>query len=117
MPIEITGAHPPEYRLRAGDVIMVHRKLKDKETKEPFWWKYFAVIIEVRNRHQNLVTHMILDEKYREPMVLYMRDFTGDTEDPDPRLKLWYLPESEWPDGVYAFRTKLILEGRIDLDF
>lgn len=112
MPIEITGAHPPEHRLKEGDVVMIRRKLKDKETKKPFDWTYFAVITRVM--HRVIVEHVILDEKEREPTTLYLRDLTSDEE--DRKLRLWYLPEAEWPDGVYAFRTKMILEGRIDLD-
>lgn len=109
MPIEITGRHPPEHRLEVGDVILVSRELRDKETKKPFQWKYFAMVTKVGRGHQRL-EHIILDEKEREPKPLFWSDHAG-TE-----FHVWYLPEAEWPDGVYAFRTKLILEGRIDLD-
>lgn len=114
MPIEITGAHPPEHRLEVGDVVMVRRRLKDKQTKRPFDWTYFAVITRAYGRRAGLYETMILDEKDRQPMLMTLRDLISDEE--DRKLRLWYLPEAEWPDGVYAFRTKLILEGRIDLD-
>lgn len=106
MPIELTGAHPPEHRLEVGDVVMVRRRLHDKETKKPFDWTYFAVITQVM--HPGIFQHLILDEKEREPRLLYAAEATAED------LRVWYLPEKEWPDGVYAFRTKAILEGRCD---
>lgn len=103
MPIEITGAHPPEHRLKPGDVIMVKRKLKDTHTKKPFDWTYFALVTQVRRAG---LKHIILDEKDRVPTYIII----GYSVD----MRVWYLPEAEWPDGVHVFRTKLILEGRVD---
>jgi hypothetical protein len=103
--IELTGAHPPEHRLEVGDVVMVRRKLIDKETKKPFDWTYFAVIAAVGKSHR-VFGHVILDEKDRERTMLMISG--------DPHVRVWYLPEEEWPDGIYAFRTKAILEGRLD---
>lgn len=115
MAIEITGAHPPEHRFTPGDVIMVHRQLRDKETRKPFVWRYLALVTKVGRRADIAIQHIILDEKEREPTTLYLS--MVDVQSGDGRLvRLWFLPEAEWPDGVYAFRTKLILEGRIELD-
>lgn len=105
--IEITGAHPPEHRLKPGDVIMVHRELKDKQTGEPFTWKYLAMIVDGKRNALNriLIQHIILDDRDRLPTTLFLRD-----------ARVWYIPEEEWPDGVHVFRTKFILEGRVDID-
>lgn len=104
--IEITGAHPPEYRPKVGDVIMVHRRLFDEQTKERFWWRYFAVVTRLSPW---VAHHMILDDKPdRKETMLYTYAF-----DPGD-LRIWYVPDDEWPDGVHVFRTKMILEGRLD---
>jgi protein involved in polysaccharide export with SLBB domain len=44
MPIEITEAYPPTYKLEVGDVVMVHKELHDQQTKRPFIWKFFAAV-------------------------------------------------------------------------
>lgn len=106
MPIEITGAHPPEHRIRPSDVLMIRRQLKDKETSKPFDWTFFAVVIRVVR--SSAFQCMILDDKPdREPMMVRPGIF-------DEKFRVWYLPEKEWPDGVHVFLTKLILEGRLD---
>jgi hypothetical protein len=106
--IEITGAQPPEHRLEVGDVIMVHRELKDKQTGKPFTWKYFALITDKKSRSNFVFQHIILDEREREPTWLYAHDYAGTS------FHMWYLDPDEWPDGVHAFRTKLILEGKVE---
>lgn len=106
MPIEITNAHPPVYKLEVGDVVMVHKELHDKQTKHPFTWKFFAVVTKVGDRYQRMFQCLVLDEKERKPGTVFLH--VGDTT-------VWYLTPDEWPDGVYAFRTKLILEGGLDM--
>lgn len=106
MPIEITGAHPPEHRLQPGDVVMVRRQLIDKKTKKPFDWRFFALVLNIGPR-QRFVQWIILDGREdREPVATRM-DFSED-------FQVWFLPENEWPDGIHAFRTKVILEGRFE---
>jgi hypothetical protein len=103
MPVEITNAHPPAYRLEVGDVVMVHRELTDKQTKKPFTWKFFGVVTKTVTRR--VFACITLDEKKHEVTVFYDH----------PNTTVWYLTPDEWPDGVYAFRTKLILEGGLDM--
>jgi hypothetical protein len=106
--IEITGAHPPEHRLEVGDVIMVHRELKDKQTGKPFTWKFFALVTRAGarpGRAARMIWCVILDEKEREERQLATYD---------EQTTIWYLAPDEWPDGVHAFRTKLILEGKVE---
>lgn len=105
MPIEITGAHPPEHRFKPGEVIMVRRTLLDKKTKKPFDWRYFAIALRV-GRSQALQVCILDGREDREPFLLFAQSNHDQT--------VWFLPEAEWPDGVHAFRTKLILEGRIE---
>lgn len=107
MPIEITGAHPPEHRLKPGEVVMVKRKLIDKQTKKPFDWRFFALVLGAQRWR---IVLYILDGKHREaPSTMSLAELGDPTQ-----TQLWVLPEGEWPDGVHAFRTKLILEGRIE---
>lgn len=98
--IEITRPH---LRLKPGDVLMVHRELTDKKSKEPYTWKFFAIVLRLLRAG---VAVEILDERTdRKPMILGFSD---------PLVHIWYLSDEEWPDGVHAFRTKMILEGRLD---
>jgi hypothetical protein len=108
LPIELRSHHPSEHRLQVGDVVMITRPLKDKVTGKPFEWKYFAMVTKLARRNDSVFQHIILDEKEREPTMFYRTDFT------ETGLRIWYLHPDEWPDGVHAFRTKLILEGRIE---
>lgn len=107
MPIELTGAHPPEYRLKVGDVIMVRRRIK-KKGEEPFWWRHFGVVTKVTKSVGRVFFYQVLDDKPdRKPIALLVGPESKEAT-------VWYLPEAEWPDGVHALRTKLILEGRLD---
>lgn len=110
MPVEITGAYPPEHRLKPGDVVIVSRRLFDKQTKQPFTWRHFGVVTS--NIGTRAIRYIVLDEKRRErdSIVWFGEDFNEDGAD----IHVWYLPEDEWPDGVHAFRTRFILEGRLD---
>lgn len=107
MPIEITGRDPSDHQLQPGDVIMVHRKLRDKQTREPFTWKFFAVVTKIP-RSNFVFQYVILDEHDRKPTWIYVTDYAGTD------FHIWYLDPDEWPDGVHVFRTKMILEGRLD---
>lgn len=106
MPLELTNAHPPVHRLAIGEVVMVHKELTDKKTQKPFTWKFFAVVTQVGAKYHRAFQCMVLDEKQREPITIF-HDHAGTT--------VWYLTDDEWPDGVYAFRTRMILEGRLDM--
>lgn len=93
--------------LGIGDVLMVAMELQDKQRKgKTFTWRYFALVTKTF-KHGRFVEALVLDEKEREPRQLAF--FREDTT-------IQLLDESEWPDGVHAFRTKAILDGRVGID-
>lgn len=106
-PIRLDCVHPPRVRLKPGDVLMVHRELKDKRTGKPFMWKWLGVVTKPlsRNRGAFMIRFGAPEGKDRVA-IMFGED--------DAVQGVWFLPEEEWPDGVWAFRTKLILEGRLD---
>ncbi len=89
--------------VKAGDVLMVAMELEDKHKKgKTFTWRFFALVLKSKNRMA--VEVLVLDEKEREPMALsYLR----------PNIVIHLLDEDKWPDGVHAFRTKAILDGKV----
>jgi hypothetical protein len=57
------------------------------------------------NKRYGVFQCVLLDEKERKPQTIFLGH----------GVTVWYLTPDEWPDGVYAFRTKLILEGGLDM--
>lgn len=105
-PILIGPPHHPALRttLKTGDVLMVAASLKDKTTGEPYTWRYFGVVVKA-NRMSVTVIRIGVEPPKRDQFSILLSD---------DRMIIHLLPEDEWPDGIYAFRTRLILEGRID---
>lgn len=104
--IRLDYTMPGQRELVIGDVLMVAKELDDKHKKgKTFTWRFFALVTKV-SRNQRLVEVLVLDEKEREPMRLPFND---------ARTTIHYIPDGEWPDGVHAFRTKAILDGRVEI--
>jgi hypothetical protein len=104
--IELTDNYPPRYRLKVGDVVMVHKLVeKPKDGSKPFWWKWLGVVNRAK-RHTTMVIRFGADPGMDEVAFYNI----GSTDN----MKVWFISEEEWPDGVHAFRTRLILEGRLD---
>lgn len=97
-----------QHPLEAGDVLMVAMELNDKHKKgRTFIWRFFAVVTK-DNKHRSQVVALVLDEREREPLTLSLaREETV----------VHLLAPEEWPDGVHAFRTKAILDGKVDAIF
>lgn len=109
MAIEITAAYPRTHNLKPGEVFMCRRRIKPKQHGEkPFDWRFFGLVLRA---HRSAFVYIILDERAesRGPLMISYNEL----HDPE-MFQLWFVPESQWPDGVHAFRTKLILEGRIE---
>jgi hypothetical protein len=105
--IELDDSHPPRVRLKSGDVVMVHKLVeRPRDGSKPFWWKWLGTVVRAQ-RHQTVVIRFGADEGKDE--ITFNRHSMG-----TDNMKVWFIPEEEWPDGVHAFRTRLILEGRLD---
>lgn len=104
--IRLDCVYPLPVELKVGDVLMVHQEI-EPEGEKPFTWKYFAAVCTepIRRRFACIIGILVLDEKDRKTKLLNLEDH---------RYSVWYIPPEEWPDGVYAFRTRFILEGRLD---
>jgi hypothetical protein len=94
--------------VEVGDVVMVHMALRDKVTRKPFIWKWLGVIEEPIGSHAARVIRFGVAEGKDQVRVIWN---SGDDKE---GVGVWLLPPERWPDGVHAFRTKLILEGRLD---
>lgn len=86
-----------------GDVLMIASERIDKRTKKPFTWRYLGVAKKIG--HKAIVGFQLGAENDRMFTFMITRD--------DDKVQL--LTEDEWPNGARAFRTVLILEGKLDL--
>lgn len=89
--------------LKPGDVLVIARQLNDKQTGRPFVWHYFGIVLKMRGGTANIIRIGGKEGADESNVSAYEAETT-----------VSLLPEAEWPDGIYAFRTRLILEGRID---
>jgi hypothetical protein len=106
--IELNGSHPPRIRLEVGDVVMVHMRLNDKQTGKPFWWKWLGAVLEAKGvRHSHFKVIRFGAPEGKDEATIRLNFYSEDQ-------RVWFIPPEEWPDGVHAFRTRLILEGRLD---
>jgi hypothetical protein len=107
--IELDGSHPPRVRLKVGDVVMVHKLVeRPRDGSKPFWWKWLGTVVQIRKHRIVKVIRFGADAG--KDVIDFHINSIGDTDN----MKVWFIPEEEWPDGVHAFRTRLILEGRLD---
>lgn len=100
-----------ERVLMPGDVVMCDRKMRDKQTRKLYQWKFFMVVTEPTHLFGDRVTGFVLgtsNERLREePLNLSVND---------EKNAIHYLPPDEWPPGVHAFRMALILKRKIEID-
>jgi hypothetical protein len=100
--------HPPRVRLKSGDVVVVHIWLDKPKYGKPFMWRWLGTVVKTIGARGARVIRFGADPGKDEITI----GFGSPTEREDEGV--WFLPEDQWPDGVHAFRTRLILEGRID---
>lgn len=100
--IRLDSVYPPRLQLKVGDVLMVHRECYDKDKDETYTWKFLGAVAHVKGGRIKVLR---FEEGDKEPISLSVHD---------PKYQVWFYPEDRWPDGVHAFRTRLILEGRLD---
>jgi hypothetical protein len=99
--------HGEDHEFALGDVLMVERKMKEKVTGKRWVWRFFLVIAEHDKWSDQVRGYVVGNEKLKGKL------YSVDTD--DEKNTVHYLPQEEWPDGVYAFRTALILQRKIDL--
>lgn len=107
-PTRLDCIDPPKVQLKVGDVLMVHRRLKDKETGKPFTWKWLGAVRRLHSFSRAVSLIRFGAPEGKDLITVYFHSVDHDDEG------VWLIPQEEWPDGVWAFRTKLILEGRLD---
>lgn len=93
-------------KLEPGDILMVNSSFKPKGMTSYRPWKFFVIVMS-SNQYKIVGLRIGADweDKDRSILVLPYRGY---------KTTCHYLPESEWPDGVHAFRMKAILEGRLE---
>lgn len=94
--------------LDPGDVLMVRRVMTDKTTKQPFTWRFFALVMPPPGK------------RLRVSGIYFVR--VGDPENKlwtrtldDPNMVVYLLEPHKWPEGIHVARTKAILQGDIDI--
>lgn len=92
-------------QIKPGDILHVRREMTDKQTRKKFDWVFLAVAKKVR-KHSVQLIRLGADEGKDEIQISAQDDYA----------KWQVLDESEWPDGARAFRTVLMMEGRLDPD-
>lgn len=91
-----------------GDVLMIKRVMADKDTGKPYDWRYLMVVTELKQRGLHIAGLRLGAEEGRDMVYLYLPSHER------RGIEAHWLAPEEWPDGVHAFRMKLILEGRIE---
>jgi len=89
--------------LNPGDVVFVSREMRDKETRKAFNWRFLGAVVRVGGRDTIQVEQF--GQERDKPLMLTLLD---------AKNTVYFIPPDEWPDGVHAFRTRLILEGKLD---
>lgn len=90
-----------DRQLDPGDVLMISRKMRDKDTGKRFWWRFFVVVV----KHKRWTIHgrrVGAPEGKEEISLTFDDDWV-----------IHYLPMEEWPDGLHAFRMAMVLKGLI----
>ena len=90
--------------LHPGDVVLIAVRLKDKTTREPYWWRRFALVSHVMGpRHFQSVTCKL----HPGPKDIRMEAVIANV--------VTKLEPHEWPQGIVSIRTKLIMTGVVSL--
>lgn len=95
--------------VKVGDVLQVHWQRVDAATRKKYLWKFFAIVMEASK--EDLKVYRLAARKGTKPIMHFYDpayDYSG------PQLNL--LTDDEWPDGVWQERTRLILDGTIDIN-
>lgn len=92
--------------VRKHDVVMVHQTLVNKQTKEPYVWRWFGLVIhpELTWKHLAVVRVGADTKEGARPLSVNRDD-----------IQVFLLDESEWPDGLHVFTMIRALEGDIDI--
>ena len=92
--------------LGPGDVLMVHRQMKDKATGKTYLWRFFGLVVTTHGRHAVRLWRIGAKEGQE-----LQQQFIGNHE----LGQVFFLDPDEWPDGIHVFRTRLILEGSVSV--
>lgn len=103
MPRELTSFEG----VGVGDVLMVKQMVKFRGETHEKPWRWFAVV-ETTDKKGRLARIYRIGADGDEPRYLSIKALRMDEH-------IWLLHPDEWPDGVHAFRAKMIMTGKIDI--
>lgn len=107
MPTLLSGRHPPEVRLKSGDVLIVSRDTEEVEpiSGDPVRFRFYALVVKQMGR-----TGVFQVRRLDNNKTTFV--FTGRVSRRSTQVS--YVPEYEWPDAVHALRARAILTGVLD---
>jgi hypothetical protein len=98
-----------ERNLAPGDVLMVARYIKKpKHGGKPYWWRFFFVV----TKHRKWLVRGLVVGTANEN--LKDKEINIEFDDDENKQTIQFLPMEEWPDGVHAYRMRMILGGLIE---
>jgi hypothetical protein len=101
-----------ERELHVGDVLMVARWQRPRDKEPHISWRLFFVVTKPPIKGRTVVQARGTYIGYKDAREVNLRIYPAGS---DAFNVIHYLPQEEWPDGVHAFRTALILQRKIDL--
>lgn len=104
MPELITSVR--SRKMEPGAVLQVARRMQDKKTQRTYYWRFFFVVTEHRRGSVHGLIAGAENPNFKDKEIFLSIS--------DERNTVHYLAESEWPDGVIAFRMSMILKGLIE---
>lgn len=97
-------------RLKVGMVVQIAVEMADKVTGQPYWWKRFAAVVEVKGLHHfdalTLKMHPDPEKDLRR-----IRAAGASSSDAHERREIVTILPEPWPQGVVAMHMKLVAKG------
>ena len=91
-----------ERQLMPGDVLMVGRPIRHKDTGKSFNWQFFLVV--TKHKRWFVKGLRIGAPEGKEEMSV---------EISDEQWTVQFVPMEEWPNGIHAFRMAMVFKGLI----
>ena len=89
-----------------GDVVIVARHMMDKKPKEPYVWRWFGVVVEVRRTTLEVIRVGDPDDDPAQGWRI-SRD--------DPRTTARLLALDEIPPAIHAWKMREAMLGRLNI--
>jgi len=92
--------------LQPGDVVTIAVRLKDKVTRESYWWRRFAVVQDVLGPGYFTAVTCKLHPTEKDMRMVNLQAGHEVVVKLEPH---------QWPQGVVASRMKLLMTGVVNL--